>query len=144
MYQTFLRKQILDHSSNEKCYIKTVLGSLTAFVGDGTLHVDSHAWTTPELLWAPTVSYSITVCSEGGEGWTLARMVGGKRARSAVCWDINFILKQFLAKVQHSSLTAAQQYEGNTGTGWVNEDFKGGPWSIRLALSCCILVLVPN
>lgn len=33
MYETFLRKQILDHSSKNKCYIETVLGSLAAFVG---------------------------------------------------------------------------------------------------------------
>lgn len=62
------------------------------------------------------------------EGWTLARKVGGKRARGAVCWDINLILKHFLTKAQHSSLTAAWQYEANTGTGWLNEDFRAGSW----------------
>lgn len=41
-YETFLRKQMLDHSSNDKCYIQTVLGSLAAFVGDGTVHVVTH------------------------------------------------------------------------------------------------------
>lgn len=114
MYETFLRKHSLDHSPNDKCYTQTVLGSLTAFAEDGTPHVDSQAQTTPELLWAPTGSHNITVLSEGGEKWTSARKVGGKIARGAVQWDINLILKHFLNKAQHSSLTAAWQYEGNT------------------------------
>lgn len=56
MYETFLRKQILDHSSNDKCYIKTVLGRLAAFVGVARC-VLTH---TPELYGALTVSHSLT------------------------------------------------------------------------------------
>lgn len=70
MYEAFLRKQILDHSSNDKRYIKTVLGGLTG-ICSGWRAV---GWLTqlglPQSFYEPRrYAYSRTVYSEGGDGW---------------------------------------------------------------------------
>lgn len=50
-YETFLRKQILDHSSNDKCYIPDCPGQPGSLCwGWNGACCDSHAQTIPELL----------------------------------------------------------------------------------------------